>query len=311
MTSNPASLLRRVQEAAFVALQHALPHHLLSHLMGRLTRLRIGWFKNLCITSFIRLFKVNMAETAQPDPRAYPDFNHFFTRTLATGARPLAVGDGNVICPVDGTVSQLGRLQYETLFQAKGHRYSLANLLADHSRSVQAFRDGHFATLYLSPRDYHRIHMPLAGTLREMIYVPGRLFSVNPTTVSRVPDLFARNERVICLFDTEVGPMAMILVGAIFVASIDTVWHGTITPPRGKTVQHWDYRQHPVHLQQGEEMGRFNMGSTVILLFGKDAINFSDELQPASHVQMGQLLGSCTNSQVAGNNAEAAESQRR
>ncbi|MDZ7662415.1 archaetidylserine decarboxylase [Thiohalophilus sp.] len=295
MTLNPVTLLRRVQAAAFVALQYALPHHLLSHLMGRLTRLRIGWLKDLCITSFIRLFNVNMAEAAQPDPRAYPDFNHFFTRALAADARPLAVGDGNVICPVDGTVSQLGRLQYETLLQAKGHRYVLSQLLADHSAAVRMFQDGHFATLYLSPRDYHRIHMPLAGTLREMIYVPGRLFSVNPTTVNRVPDLFARNERVICLFDTELGPMAMILVGAIFVASIDTVWHGTVTPPRGKTVQYRDYRQHPVHLQQGEEMGRFNMGSTVILLFGKDAVTFSDELAAEDHVQMGQLLGTRNN----------------
>ena len=291
MTRNPVTFLRRVQAAAFVVLQYALPHHLLSHLMWRLTRLRIGWLKNFCITSFIRLFNVNMAEAAQPDPHAYPDFNHFFTRALAADARPLASDPGNLICPVDGTVSQLGRLEYETLFQAKGHHYSLSHLLADHTEAVQTFQDGSFATLYLSPRDYHRIHMPLDGTLHKMIYVPGRLFSVNPTTVNRVPDLFARNERVICLFDTEAGPMAMILVGAIFVASIDTVWHGTVTPPRGKTVQYWDYRQHPVHLQQGEEMGRFNMGSTVILLFGKDAINLSDELQSDSHVQMGQLLG--------------------
>lgn len=291
MTFSPLRLLCRAQQAAFVTLQYLLPHHLLSHLMRGLTRLRVGWLKDLFIKRFIRLFNVNMAEAAQPDPRAYPDFNHFFTRALAADARPLAVGEGNVICPVDGTVSQLGRLEYETLFQAKGHRYSLAHLLADHTGAVRAFQDGSFATLYLSPRDYHRIHMPLAGTLQEMIYVPGRLFSVNPTTVNRVPDLFARNERVICLFDTEAGPMAMILVGAIFVASIDTVWHGTVTPPRGKTVQHWDYRQHPVHLQQGEEMGRFNMGSTVILLFGKDAVTFSDDLAAEGHVQMGQLLG--------------------
>ncbi|MDY6981266.1 MAG: archaetidylserine decarboxylase [Pseudomonadota bacterium] len=291
MSFFPLTLLRRVQQTAFVALQYALPHHLLSHLMWRLTRIRIGWLKNFFIRRFIRLFRVDMNEAEQPEPTAYPDFNHFFTRALAADARPLAVGNGNIICPVDGTVSQLGRLEYETLFQAKGHRYSLSQLLADHSEAVQTFQDGHFATLYLSPRDYHRIHMPLAGTLREMIYVPGRLFSVNPTTVSRVPNLFARNERVVCLFDTDAGPMAMILVGAIFVASIDTIWHGTVTPPRGKTVQHWDYRQHPVHLQQGEEMGRFNMGSTVILLFGKDAVTFSDQLTAEGHVQMGQLLG--------------------
>ena len=296
MTLNPVTLLRRVQAAAFVALQYALPHHLLSHLMLRLTRIRIDWLKNFFIRRFIHLFRVNMHEAEQPDPNAYPDFNHFFTRALAADARPLAVGEGNIICPVDGTVSQLGRLEYETLFQAKGHHYSLSHLLADHTEAVQTFQDGSFATLYLSPRDYHRIHMPLDGTLHKMIYVPGRLFSVNPTTVNRVPDLFARNERVICLFDTEAGPMAMILVGAIFVASIDTVWHGTVTPPRGKRVKYWDYRQHPVHLQQGEEMGRFNMGSTVILLFGKDAVNFSDELTAEGHVQMGQLLGKRTNS---------------
>lgn len=290
MSFSFTSLLRRLQQTAFVALQYALPHHLLSSLMLRITRIRIGWLKNLAITTFIRVFRVKMAEAAEPNPHAYPDFNHFFTRALASDARPLAGGENDLVCPVDGTLSQLGKIEHITLFQAKGRYYSLASLLADHSGAITNFQNGSFATLYLSPRDYHRIHMPMTGTLQEMFYVPGRLFSVNPTTVERVPNLFARNERVVCLFDTACGPMAMILVGAIFVASIETVWHGTVTPPRGKQVHHWDYRQHPVTLQRGDEMGRFNMGSTVILLFGEDAVNFSEELIAESAVQMGQKI---------------------
>lgn len=291
MTGHSPSLLRKLQQSAFVALQYVLPHHFLSRGMLRLTRLRINWLKNGFIRLFIRLFRVNMSEAVEPNPVAYPDFNHFFTRALKPEARPLADGEDHIVCPVDGTVSQLGTIDNGTLFQAKGHHYALADLLADHSESIEAFHNGHFATLYLSPRDYHRIHMPVDGTLLQMRHVPGRLFSVNPTTVEKVPDLFARNERVVCLFDTDHGPLAMILVGAIFVASIDTVWHGTVTPPTAKTVQHWDYRNHPIHLKQGEEMGRFNMGSTVILLFGQDALTFTDELDAGSHVQMGQLLG--------------------
>ena len=290
MSVSLTSLLRRLQQTVFVALQYALPHHLLSSLMLRITRIRIGWLKNLAITSFIRVFRVNMAEAAEPNPLAYSDFNHFFTRALSSDARPLASGENSLLCPVDGTVSQLGRIEYITLFQAKGHAYSLNDLLAEQAQSIKHFQNGSFAKLYLSPRDYHRIHMPLTGTLQKMFYVPGRLFRDNPTTVARVPNLFARNERVVCLFDTACGPMAMILVGAIFVASIETVWHGTVTPPRGKQVQHWDYRQHPVTLQRGEEMGRFNMGSTVILLFGQDAVNFSEEIVAESAVRMGQRI---------------------
>ncbi|MGD8408011.1 MAG: archaetidylserine decarboxylase [Thiohalophilus sp.] len=285
-------MLRNLQEIAFVALQYALPHHLLSRLMLRLTRIKTVWFKNVFIRTFIRLFNVNMSEAQEPEPTRYPDFNHFFTRALKPEARPLSIQDNTIICPVDGTVSQLGRIEEEQLFQAKGHHYSLATLLGNHEKWSHTFHGGSFATLYLSPRDYHRIHMPVSGTLTEMLHVPGRLFSVNPTTVKRVPNLFARNERVICLFDTVHGPMAMILVGAIFVASIETVWHGTVTPPTHHEIQHWDYHSHPVTLQEGEEVGRFNMGSTVILLFGKDAITFNSELGHGSHVQMGQQLGS-------------------
>ncbi len=203
----------------------------------------------------------------------------------------MAGQDDAIICPVDGTVSQLGKIEGDQIFQAKGHHYSLASLLGNQEQWTHTFKDGSFATLYLSPRDYHRIHMPVSGKLLKMTHVPGRLFSVNPTTVNRVPNLFARNERVICLFETESGPMAMILVGAIFVASIDTVWHGTVTPPTHHEIQRWDYHTRPVTLQEGEEMGRFNMGSTVILLFGKDAIAFNNELVHGNHVQMGQLLG--------------------
>lgn len=284
-------MIRKWQEAAFVALQYLLPHHLLSRMMLRLTRIRARWFKNFFIRTFIRLFKVDMQRAEQPEPTAYDSFNHFFTRALKPEARPAADAPQAILCPVDGTVSQLGRIEQGDIFQAKGHHYSLSRLLGEEASAIQQYHDGQFATLYLSPRDYHRIHMPVGGKLVAMHHVPGRLFSVNPTTVKRVPNLFARNERVICRFETELGPMAMILVGAIFVASIDTVWHGTVTPPSAGDIQHWDYREHPVMLQKGEEMGRFNMGSTVILLFGKDTMSFNDQLSAGSHVQMGQLLG--------------------
>jgi len=225
--------------------QYLLPHHPLSRAVGLLVRCRIPWFKNLLIDGFRRLYNVDLSLAAESDPHAYPDFNAFFTRALRPDARPLPAAE------------EAG------LLQAKGRNYSLTQLLGS-VELADRFQGGNYATIYLSPRDYHRIHMPLRGRLRKMVHIPGRLFSVSPATARVIPDLFARNERVVCLFETEAGPMAMVLVGAIFVASIETVWAGVVTPPAGKRITQWEYEQDAPELERGAEMGRFNMGSTVI-----------------------------------------------
>ena len=284
-------MFSNLRDNLFVLMQYLLPQHPISRLIHWLTRLRIQWLKNIMGRWFIGHFQVNMSEAIEEDIRAYPTFNSFFTRALKPGARPLSTETNAVLCPVDGAVSQAGNIDGDAIFQAKGHGFSLNTLLGDSTAWAEKFQNGLFATLYLSPRDYHRIHMPLTGTLQEVIHVPGRLFSVNPVTVSKVPGLFARNERVACLFDTEQGPMGMVLVGAINVASIETVWQGVITPPAGKRIQSWDYRDKDVTLQAGEEMGRFNMGSTVILLFGPDQAQWADSLKAEASVRMGELIG--------------------
>ncbi len=272
--------------------QYLLPGHLLSRIMQAVTRIRYEPFRNAFTDWFIGRFQIDMDEAQEPDPHKYEHFNAFFTRALKSGARPVVNGPYDVACPVDGAVSQIGRIQDGRVFQAKGHDYSLVQLLGGSEKRAAPFQGGSFATLYLSPRDYHRIHMPLDGTLREMVHVPGRLFSVNGVTARMVPGLFARNERVVALFDTEVGPMAMILVGAIFVASIETVWSGVVTPPAGRVIRQWRYDKsdEPVHLARGEEMGRFNMGSTVIVLFGPEATDWADNLAAETRVRMGQRL---------------------
>jgi phosphatidylserine decarboxylase len=274
--------------------QHLLPHHVLSRLVLRVTRSRRPWWKTILIYWFQRHFGVDMSEVRQADPRAYASFNDFFTRALRPDARPLPDSEDTVISPVDGTVSQLGRIQDDRIFQAKGHRFTLSELLGGDAARARAFHAGHFATLYLSPRDYHRIHMPCSGQLRDSTYIPGRLFSVAPYTVRSISRLFARNERLAARFSTDAGPMAMVLVGALFVGCIETVWAGVVTPPHG----HWvRVRRHDtpdsdtVRLERGEEMGRFNMGSTVILLFGPDAVAWRDDLQPGVQVKMGQVIG--------------------
>ena len=274
--------------------QYLLPQRWLTRLTYRATRVRVPWFKNALIRGFARGFGVNLDEALDPNPQAYPDFNAFFTRPLKPEARPLASGDRVVCCPVDGAVSQVGVAQADRLLQAKGRTFSLAALLGGDAERARPFQDGAFATLYLSPRDYHRIHMPLTGRLREMVHVPGALFSVSPLTARMVPDLFARNERVVTLFDTSVGPMALVLVGAINVASIETVWAGAITPPLGAAIRRWNYPPNgagAVRLDKGAEMGRFNMGSTVILLFGAGAVCWEAAIQPGAPVRMGQGLG--------------------
>lgn len=268
-----------------------LPAHAISRLVYRLTRVRTAWLKNSLIKLFIHHFRVDMSLAAEPEPTAYKDFNSFFTRALREGARPLAAGADTILCPVDGQVSQLGRIEGQQIFQAKQHNYSLTALLGGSATLASHFVDGSFCTIYLSPRDYHRIHMPVAGSLREMVYVPGKLFSVNQTTVAMIPGLFARNERVINIFATESGPLAMIMVGAINVGSMETSWHGCVTPPYGDEITTWRYDKQMVALEAGEEMGRFNMGSTVILLFPKDAMRWQENMAANDLVQMGQAIG--------------------
>jgi len=271
----------------FVALQYLLPHHLLSALLFRATRVRWRPVKDRLIGAFVRHYRIDMSEARESDPTAYTSFNAFFTRPLRRDARPIADQEGSLVCPADGALSQLGAIGDGRVFQAKGHDCSLSELLGGRDDWARRFDGGAFATIYLSPRDYHRVHMPVDATLREMIHVPGRLFSVNPVTTALVPRLFGRNERVLCLFETASGPMALILVGAIFVGSMETVWAGQVTPtglrkPAPETA---------VRLDQGAEMGRFNMGSTVILLFGPGRVAWEQGLKPGAPLHMGQQIG--------------------
>jgi len=268
--------------------------------MHALTRNESKSVKNNFIRWFVRHYQVDMSLAQCEDATAFRHFNDFFTRELKSDARPICDTAKGIACPVDGTVSQIGDIHNHAIFQAKGRHFTLNELLAEQHAWVDKFVDGRFATLYLSPKDYHRIHMPIDGTLRQMTYIPGKLFSVNAATARAVPRLFARNERVVCFFDTAVGPMAVILVGALFVGSMETVWHGVVTPPHGKSISHWYYdecnqqssdagtaRQHCVHLAKGAEMGRFNMGSTVVLLFGPEVMQWASGIQHDSTIQMG------------------------
>ncbi len=279
----------RPTERLFVAIQHLLPQHLLSALMYRVTRWQWRPFKDAFIAWFIGQYRVDMTLAVEPDPKAYASFNAFFTRALRPDARPLAADPAALLCPADGALSQMGEIRDGSLLQAKGHDYSVVDLLGGDAQAAAAFVGGSFATIYLSPRDYHRVHMPLAGALSAMTHIPGRLFSVNAVTARGVPRLFARNERVVCRFDTEVGPLALILVGAIFVGSMETVWAGQITPPPHGVRP--PEPEGPVRLARGEEMGRFNMGSTVILLLPPGAVNWDPEIRPGDPLRMGDALG--------------------
>jgi len=280
----------KISDIIKIAPQHVLPHHFLSGIMYAITRSKSTYLKNFIIQTIIKIYKVDMKDAVVSDPTDFPSFNHFFTRQLKPDARPVCTGDNTICCPVDGKVSQAGLIEQNRIFQAKGHSYTVEKLLGD-DEMADMFIGGEFATLYLSPRDYHRIHAPLNGKLRKMIHVPGKLFSVNAVTAENVPELFARNERVVTLFDTDAGPMAAVLVGAIFVSSMETVWAGTITPPRGKVIRKWRYTDTDYKLNKGDELGRFNMGSTVILLFPKDAMRWSKALQAGASVVMGQEIG--------------------
>ena len=269
--------------------QYLLPKQALTRFAGALARRPLGSFTQHNIRRFVARYAVNMSEAAEPDIRRYATFNDFFTRALKPGARPLATS--GLISPVDGAISQLGDIEQDQLFQAKGHRYSSTALLGGDVELARRFDNGSFATLYLSPRDYHRIHMPCAGRLLRMVHVPGDLFSVNPTTARGVPGLFARNERVVCVFEGAHGPFALVLVGATIVGSMATVWHGVVNPPRPGMPRHWDYADRDIALAQGDEMGRFLLGSTVVLLFPAGAMRFQPDWAPTRAIRMGEAMG--------------------
>lgn len=285
-----------IKSNLFIFSQYLIPQSLLSRAAGWLAECRIGWIKNRFIRWFIKRYDVDMSIALDPKPESYLHFNDFFTRSLASGQRPIASDSQAIVCPADGCISQLGNIQHGRIFQAKGQEYSLLELLGGQPEDAKAFQNGRFATVYLSPKDYHRVHMPLAGTLEKMIHVPGDLFSVNDTTAENVPRLFSRNERVVCLFSTDAGPMAVILVGAMIVASIETSWAGLVTPVK-KQVRSWDYRSdqgHGMTLEKGEEMGRFKLGSTAIVVFGDKSAEWLDTLEAQSPVKMGETMGKIT-----------------
>ena len=280
----------RGADRIFKLIQLCLPTRLISFLIFKLTRIESPAFKNLFIKWFMGAFHISLAEAEHERPEAYRHFNAFFTRALKPDARPLDQDPKAILSPVDGTVSQLGRIDSDRIFQAKGRDYTVGELLGDEGLA-EPFVGGSFCTIYLAPYNYHRIHMPIGGRLKEWLLVPGRLFSVNPATARAMPKLFARNERVVTLFDTAVGPLALVLVGALNVGSMETVWAGQITPPHIRSrLGRWTPGS-PVRLVRGDEMGRFNMGSTVVLLFPPGKIQWSDELGPAKTVRMGQSIG--------------------
>jgi phosphatidylserine decarboxylase len=270
--------------------QYLMPKQLLTELAGKLASARAGSLTTTMIRRFVARYGVNMAEAANPDIASYPSFNEFFTRPLKAGARPLAQAD--LICPVDGAISQCGPIARDQIFQAKGHSYSTTALVGGDAALGQRFENGSFACLYLSPKDYHRIHMPCAGRLARMIHVPGELFSVNPTTARGVPGLFARNERVVCVFESERGPFVLVLVGATIVGSMATTWHGVVNPPRPGVVRDWRYEERDIHFNQGDEMGRFLLGSTVVMLFpAAPEVRFNPVWMPGGAIRMGEMMG--------------------
>ena len=273
-----------------IAMQYAMPKHFISRMVGKLAAAKAGGLTTALIKLFIKQYKIDMSEAKYPDPAHYKTFNEFFTRPLKEGIRPLAEESDVIAHPVDGAISQLGDVVDGQIIQAKGHDYSLQALLGGKEEDTAPFLGGKFATIYLAPKDYHRIHMPVDGTLSKMIYVPGDLFSVNPLTAQNVPNLFARNERVVAIFETEIGPLAMVLVGATIVASIETIWAGTVTPPAGKDVFSWNYPtegDNAITLKKGEEMGRFKLGSTVILAWGANQAEFLSDQHPETVTRMG------------------------
>lgn len=272
-----------------VIIQYCLPKQVITILAGKFANAKTGRLTTAVIRWFVGRYGVNMAEASEPDIDKYATFNDFFTRALHADARPIA--DADFICPVDGAISQFGTIRNGQIFQAKGHQYSAAALLAGNSALAEKFKDGSFATLYLSPRDYHRIHMPCDGQLKSMHYVPGDLFSVNPLTAEGVPGLFARNERVVCEFESEaIGSFVLVLVGATIVGSMATTWHGVVSPPRSKSVRSWRYDKQTIALKQGEEMGRFLLGSTVVMLFPAGKLGFNPQWTASRIVRLGEVM---------------------
>ncbi len=276
-----------------IKLQYLMPKHFLSRLVGKLAAAKAGWLTTKLISLFIKQYQVNMAEAVQEQASDYATFNDFFTRPLKPSARPVCEQEDALVFPVDGAISQFGKIEQGNIFQAKGHSYSAEALLGGQKELAELFDGGQFMTIYLSPKDYHRIHMPLAGQLTDMLFVPGELFSVNPLTTANVPGLFARNERVVSIFDTDHGKMAMVLVGATIVASIETVWAGTVAPKTNKNVIHTQYsnQEPPPAIGKGDEMGRFKLGSTIVMLYQPNKIQF-EGAQPGATTRMGERCGS-------------------
>ncbi len=285
--------MNRSVSALFVFLQYLLPKRQVSRLFFVLTRIRWTWFKNVFIRVFCRLYPVSMDEALKSNINEYSCFNEFFTRELKPGVRRLDGPAQRVVCPVDGTICQLGRIDGDRLLQAKNRPYRLAALLAD-PKLAAVFNDGSFATIYLAPFNYHRVHMPVAGRLLSMRYVPGQLFSVNEATMQRIDRLFARNERIVCEFETAAGRMVQVMVGAMNVGSMATVWAGDVTPRTNRTVECWQYSEQNLRYQRGSEIGRFNMGSTVIVLFAPGSIRLNPQLEADQAIELGQTLGECS-----------------
>lgn len=281
-----------------IALQYAMPKHAISRLVGKFAAAKAGWLTTKAISYFIKAYDINMSEAKLKNASDFETFNDFFTRELEDGARTIN-DNADVLCyPVDGAISQQGDIVDGQLIQAKGFNYSLVSLLGGDKETAEPFQGGKFSCIYLAPKDYHRIHMPMAATLRKMIYVPGELFSVNPLTANNVPNLFSRNERVVAIFDTEHGPFSMVLVGATIVASIETTWAGTITPPAGKDIFTWTYPAEGVdaiHFDKGDEMGRFKLGSTVVSTFAPNMVNFDENAGPKTVTRLGELYATLDN----------------
>lgn len=281
-----------MSDRLFIVSQYLVPQHALSRVIGWLANCQWDVVKNTFIGWFVKRYRVDMGEAGCSDPLQYACFNDFFTRELKEGARVVDEAVGSVVCPADGAISQVGPIEQGSLLQAKGRHFSLVDLLGGNEERADPFQEGVFATVYLSPRDYHRVHMPLSGTLTNMIHVPGKLFSVNQLTSENVPGLFARNERVVCLFDTDTGPMALVLVGAMIVASVETVWAGQVCPGRTDCAEvSYADQLPPIQIAKGAEMGRFKLGSTVIAVFGPGVAKFEESLGAGDPVRMGQRLG--------------------
>ncbi len=280
-----------MNEKLFTSLQYLIPQHGLSRAAGWLANTSISWIKNPFTQWFVRRYQVNMSEALNEDPCSYTSFNDFFTRALKPEARPICDAENTIACPADGAISQLGEIVNGRIFQAKGQDYSLTELLGGDSEVAKPFMGGQFATVYLSPKDYHRVHMPLTGTLTRMIHVPGDLFSVNTATANQVPRLFARNERVVAIFDTEIGPMAVVLVGAMIVASIETVWAGLVAPVKREIKTSLYPQAEAITLEKGAEMGRFKLGSTAIVLFPANSMQWGEKYLAGTATRMGEAMG--------------------